>query len=819
MVHNSFLDINYFWTTNLSIHKYGNYLVNNLNKAQWNTLSSVLQLKKAPHSGFLWTDQHNYIPLHRVKTNLCEKIELAAVQQSHPFHQTIHDFLRQSTCSKKRQRLIEKLQIPNELRWFLGFNALKKLSQFVVFELDNTNKLTSETLSQFFTTKFVNKVYFNQIQFEYNNFVGLLEDHERDLVEFSTHFFNSFFEQPDHLTKSFFEQYYALTRQRERLLHNLKVQSYETKHGVNTYFENLQITRAQQQANQLKRAFKKQQRNSVQLINRFMSSLWWSQTKIKFKSIFNFYKTRILEKRIVAKRIQIKIWLLKELKQMRLLNPDLLVSTIAESERLVEQLMSNIQRLYQQILQLKPGQSLNWKYQAISFELEKLTKPIVLTHDAVIGFLIKSRLAFLQEYAKGLNRCEQHNKLVNELKQNVLLNQNQYKGEVSQSYSVVNQKAVFKGFIQTVKAALNYTKLKHTLDPFNLMNIVQERCFEQLLTTYEKLDWTKYELNQLYFVCRALWTNLHKQTQHFFTKYQFITHGVVDFVFNQGRNQTQFASLKANLNRDWNSPKWKLLVDKTVNKYFEANLHHPQAYLLLPNRNATTLTEANTTTINQLNLKTQLKQWRAHYHLLLQDIRLIQWLYKKEIKQKQQQIKALLKNYGTLNKLLNTQISKVNNVVRKTFFVDSEECDLNRLQASNKLHFNLLNAMVNVISFCLKKCRQNPKKLNRTANLKMLLDNTFKNGIPSWMIFSDLNKINTKQRFKLYLLFKLLLHPQLVLVDSFVNFNKHTYNFTRGLLIAHQNQQGIAYLFNDPHNNLVKDFFTQTINFETRAKN
>lgn len=148
----------------------------------------------------------------------------------------------------------------------------------------------------------------------------------------------------------------------------------------------MQITRAQQQANQLKRAFKKQQRNSVQLINRFMSSLWWSQTKIKFKSIFNFYKTRILEKRIVAKRIQIKIWLLKELKQMRLLNPDLLVSTIAESERLVEQLMSNIQRLYQQILQLKPGQSLNWKYQAISFELEKLTKPIVLTHDAVIGF-------------------------------------------------------------------------------------------------------------------------------------------------------------------------------------------------------------------------------------------------------------------------------------------------------------------------------------------------------------------------------------------------------------------------------------------------
>nr|WP_234943737.1 hypothetical protein [Mycoplasmoides genitalium] len=50
------------------------------------------------------------------------------------------------------------------------------------------------------------------------------------------------------------------------------------------------------------------------------------------------------------------------------------------------------------------------------------------------------------------------------------------------------------------------------------------------------------------------------------------------------------------------------------------------------------------------------------------------------------------------------------------------------------------------------------------------------------------------------------------------DFTNHAYNFIRGLLISYQNKQGIALIFNDPNNKLVKNFSIKNIDFETGMK-
>nr|WP_234943735.1 hypothetical protein [Mycoplasmoides genitalium] len=233
-----------------------------------------------------------------------------------------------------------------------------------------------------------------------------------------------------------------MNEQKNNLKNKLKIAAYEAKSRDNSYFEKLQIERAKQRLFDAKKTFSKQHKNALQLINSFTFSLIFSGWKIKWRSFFNFYRKRILEKKIVSKRIKTRILLLKEIKKMDLLSPKLLVETIDESINLVNKIFANIQNLYQEIISLKSGPNLNWKYQTINQELKIMSARFILTKKEVHEFLIKARLSFIKNFVKQSNNLYVHEKLVNELKENILLNQNHYRGKHNNSFSVLIQKTV-----------------------------------------------------------------------------------------------------------------------------------------------------------------------------------------------------------------------------------------------------------------------------------------------------------------------------------------------------------------------------------------
>lgn len=814
MIRTSFLDANYFGVAKLSLFKYGNYLIDNLNQAQWKTLSQVLQLNKQPYSGFLLVNNHQYLPLQKIKFNLCEEIDLRN-KNKWLFPNSFSIFLKQDLSYKKDQNYFNLVNIPKQLKWFLGFNALNDLFRFSILKIENVNQKTSKVINQFFTSKFINSIYFEQVDFEYNNFLTLIEKNERELVDFNCMFFNQLFTFNNKVIKSFFERYYALNEQKNNLKNKLKIAAYEAKSRDNSYFEKLQIERAKQRLFDAKKTFSKQHKNALQLINSFTFSLIFSGWKIKWRSFFNFYRKRILEKKIVSKRIKTRILLLKEIKKMDLLSPKLLVETIDESINLVNKIFANIQNLYQEIISLKSGPNLNWKYQTINQELKIMSARFILTKKEVHEFLIKARLSFIKNFVKQSNNLYVHEKLVNELKENILLNQNHYRGKHNNSFSVLIQKTVFKQFIDTVQYAIGLISMRKSLETFNFAFQIKQYFYESLLANYQKINWQKYELNNLYFVLISLWNSLSKKFQQFFNKYEFLSCGSNDFIWNEGRSEPHFSLLKDKLKNDLNSPKWNFLVDKVINKYLDLNFETPVSFLLASRGFSSTTDTTNKETKN--DLKQKLKKCKQKYKLLLKDINLVKWIFRDETNQKLQKIKFVMKRYCILNKTLHLRLKKTNKKIKRTFFIDSEECNINRLEASNKLYLNVLNSQLKTINFFLRS-QKNLKKLNFINNINLLINQTKKNGISSWMLFSDLNKINKNESLKLYLLFKLLLNPKLLMINCCNDFTNHAYNFIRGLLISYQNKQGIALIFNDPNNKLVKNFSIKNIDFETGMK-
>ncbi len=287
--------------------------------------------------------------------------------------------------------------------------------------------------------------------------------------------------------------------------------------------------------------------------------------------------------------------------------------------------------------------------------------------------------------------------------------------------------------------------MRKSLETFNFAFQIKQYFYESLLANYQKINWQKYELNNLYFVLISLWNSLSKKFQQFFNKYEFLSCGSNDFIWNEGRSEPHFSLLKDKLKNDLNSPKWNFLVDKVINKYLDLNFETPVSFLLASRGFSSTTDTTNKETKN--DLKQKLKKCKQKYKLLLKDINLVKWIFRDETNQKLQKIKFIMKRYCILNKTLHLRLKKTNKKIKRTFFIDSEECNINRLEASNKLYLNVLNSQLKTINFFLRS-QKNLKKLNFINNINLLINQTKKNGISSWMLFSDLNKIKQKWKSK-----------------------------------------------------------------------